>query len=322
MAKRTNIVDFDQARAASRSRRASQAARKGAGRPSNYPQQNENDFETREGSRAPQRSGARPSGSAGQQGRDGRNERPDRQAPPRSRKRQQPRANATGERRSPEPAKGRRPQPIDAREQRRRDRTKARAEKMFDKQFSAEAGQMAEREGDAPRAALYEGKMGSTHRKSARMQRASEAGPVSAKVNPAGWFSKLTVAPRTVRIATAALCAILIGLFLYVPAQQYYKSVREHDRLEAEYAVIAERNQVIDEQNDSLAGDAGMEDAVRQKYGYVVKGDQTAVVTGLSDRTTDSSRDGEQIEANVLSSAVKAPEKWYTPYLDAFFGVS
>jgi len=293
LAKRTNIVDFDQARAASRSRRAQSPARNAA----------------------PQRRDGRDERDA----REGRVERP---AAQRSRKKQQPRAKAADERRSPQSSKNRRPQSGDAREQRRRDRTKARAEKMFEKQFSAEAGQAAEPDGDAPRAALYEGKMGSSHRKSARMQRAFEAGPVSAKLNPAGWFSKLTVAPRTVRIATAVLCVILVGVFLYVPAQQYYKSVREHDRLEAEYAVIAERNQVIDEQNDSLAGDAGMEDAVRQKYGYVVEGDQTAVVTGLSDRTTDSSRDGEQIEANVLSSAVKAPEKWYTPYLDAFFGVS
>ena len=65
-----------------------------------------------------------------------------------------------------------------------------------------------------------------------------------------------------------------------------------------------------------------MEDAARQKYGYVVKGDQTAVVTGLSETATDSSRDGENIEANVLTSSVRAPEEWYTPYLDAFFGVS
>lgn len=234
----------------------------------------------------------------------------------------QPRGRGADDRRNPDAAKGRKPQAADERDQRKRARTKARAEKMFDKQFSAEAAQASASEEGAPRAALYEGQMGSSHRKSARMQRASEAGPVSAKINPAGWFSHINLSTRTVRVATAVLCVILVGVFLYVPAQQYYKSVREHDKLEAEYAVIAERNQVLDEQNDSLAGDAGMEDAAREKYGYVVKGDQTAVVTGLSERTTDSSRDGEQIEANVLSSAVKAPEKWYTPYLDAFFGVS
>mgnify|MGYP007070200066 CR=1 FL=1 len=32
--------------------------------------------------------------------------------------------------------------------------------------------------------------------------------------------------------------------------------------------------------------------------------------------------DNDDIEANILSSTIKAPEEWYTPFLDAFFGVS
>ena len=208
------------------------------------------------------------------------------------------------------------------REQRRRSRTKARAEKMFDRQYAAESSTGSQAAETTPRAALYEGRASSSQRKSARMQRASQAGPVSAKINPAGWFANLSVSPRSLKVATAVLCLVLVGLFLYTPAQQYYQSLREHDKLEAEYAVLAQRNEVLDEQNDSLASNAGLEDAARQKYGYVVKGDQTAVVTGLSETATDSSRDGENIEANVLTSSVRAPEEWYTPYLDAFFGVS
>lgn len=208
------------------------------------------------------------------------------------------------------------------REQRRRSRTKVRAEKMFDRQYAAESSAGSQASETAPRAALYKGRASSSQRRSARMQRASQAGPVSAKINPAGWFANLSVSPRSLKAATVVLCLVLVGVFLYTPAQQYYQSLREHDKLEAEYAVLAQRNEVLDEQNDSLASNAGLEDAARQKYGYVVKGDQTAVVTGLSETATDSSRDGENIEANVLTSSVKAPEEWYTPYLDAFFGVS
>ena len=67
-----------------------------------------------------------------------------------------------------------------------------------------------------------------------------------------------------------------------------------------------------------------MEDAVRQKFGYVKQGDQVAIVSGLSDRVvgTALSANNSDIEANVLSSTVKAPEEWYTPFLDAFFGVA
>ena len=209
---------------------------------------------------------------------------------------------------------------LDPRERRRRERTKARAERMYSKQFSDAPTASAPEEG-APRPALYEGKMGATHRKSARMQRSSSAGPVSAKVNPAGWLASTNITARALKIATAALCAVLVCTFLYVPAKQLYQAQREHDRLAAEYSIIEKRNDTLDVQNDILASDAGMEDAVRQKYGYVKNGEETAVVTGLSDSATDTSRGSNNIEANVLSSSVKASEEWYTPLLDAFFGV-
>ena len=204
---------------------------------------------------------------------------------------------------------------------RRRSRTKAKASRMFEKQFSEDVTQATAVEQDAPRAALYEGKMGSTHRKTARMQRTSTASPVSSKLDPSGWQLPSFVTVRRLKIATAALCLILVGLFLYAPAQQFYQAQREHDRLAAEYSIIDQRNDTLDVQNDILASEAGLEDAVREKYGYVRTGEQVAVVTGLSANTTDTSRDGENIEANVLSSAVRSPEEWYTPLLDAFFNV-
>ena len=313
MARRTNIVDFDQARAASSSRRAQAPAGKGGRRASDGRSASESDGRaqsSRKGTSSSRRNskaaGSRAKGEAQAAKRD--DGRRDRAASANTRANQQSKARGAK-------AEG-------AREQRRRSRNKARADKLFEAQFSASSTSRQEGEGEAPRAAVYEGQVGSSQRKAARMQRSSETGPVTAKINPAGWFSNLNLSPRSVKVVTAVLCVVLTGAFLYVPAQQYYKSVREHDRLEAEYAVIAERNAVLDEQNDMLAGDAGMEDAVRQKYGYVKQGDQTAIVTGLSSRTTDTSRDGETIEANVLSSTVKAPEEWYTPYLDAFFGVS
>ena len=209
------------------------------------------------------------------------------------------------------------------RERRRRQRAKARAGRMYERQFAAEAASAGSAvEDGAPRAALYKGKMGASQRRSARMQRSSSAGPVSAKINPAGWFSNLDITPRTLKIATAVLCFVLVCAFLYMPARQYYQAQRENQRLTVEYSVIEERNEAIDLQNDTLASDAGMEDAVRQKYGYVVQGDQTAIVTGLSSAEGERrAANNDDLEANVLSSTVKAPEEWYTPFLDAFFGV-
>lgn len=205
-----------------------------------------------------------------------------------------------------------------ARQSRSRQRKKARAEKLFAKNYAEDASDATQVEG-APRAAVYEGQIGASQRRAARMQLASQAGPVSAKINPAGWLSGISVSPRRLKAFTVALCLVLAVVFLYTPAQHYYQSVREHDRLVAEYTSIQERNVKLDQQNAALASSAGMEDAVRQKYGYVVAGDETAVVSGLSEAAYESSGDG--VEANVLSSSVKAPEEWYTPFLDALFGV-
>jgi len=108
---------------------------------------------------------------------------------------------------------------------------------------------------------------------------------------------------------------------MYAPAQQYYQAQREHDKLAAEYSAIEDRNKALNEQNDILASDAGMEDAVRQKYGYVKAGEQVANVAGLSDGASESRRDSDNLQANVMSSTVKAPTEWYTPLLDTFFGV-
>lgn len=205
-----------------------------------------------------------------------------------------------------------------AREARSRQRRKERADKLFARQY-ADDGMTADQAEGAPRAALYEGQVGASQRRAARMQRASQAAPFSAKLDPSGWFSGLSMSSRRLKALTAALCLVLAVAFLYTPVQHYYQSVREHDRLVAEYASIQERNANLDAQNEALASNAGMEDAVRQKYGYVVNGDETAVVAGLSDEAYASNGDG--VEANVLSSTVKAPEEWYTPFLDALFGV-
>ena len=210
-----------------------------------------------------------------------------------------------------------------ARERRRRQRAKKRADKMFDRQFAAESSRTADDAGQgAPRAALYKGEMGSSHRRSARMQKSSVAGSPSVKINPAGWFASLNLTPAKLKLGTAVLCVFLVCVFLYPPAQQYYQAQRENSRLTAEYSVIEQRNEALDYQNDTLASNAGMEDAVRQKYGYIVKGEEVAIVSGLSDHVvgTALNADNDDIEANVLSSTVRAPEEWYTPLLDAFFG--
>ena len=204
-----------------------------------------------------------------------------------------------------------------AADKRKRDRLKEKADRLFERQFLPKDKL---REDDGPRAALYKGEMGSRRRRATRMQRTSEAGPSSAKVNPIGWFSNFRLSSGRAKVITIAVCAVLAVAFLYTPVAQYYQSIRENERLQVEYSIVAERNERLDSQNYSLVSDAGLEDAVRQKYGYVIQGDQTARVQGLSD-DEEGTVVGGDIETSVLSSTVKPPEHWYTPVLDVLFGV-
>ena len=334
MAKQPNIIPFEQARTPSSARNSKQARQtrfdeaEGSSRRSAKRSERRDSTADRDSSRASSRRSNRQMAESRETGnrsrRTGRSaaQVDERQSNSKSRRRGNVAVSqevASEEARS---LRSSQDQPRSKREERRRERSKTRAERLFAKQYESDRPATVENDANAPRAALYEGKMGASHRKSTRMQRASSATPQTAKLNPAGWLSNLQVSPRTLKGFTAVLCVVLIAVFLYVPAQQYYQAQREHDRLVAEYAVLEQRNAALNSQNDSLSSNAGMEDAVRQKYGYVVEGDQAGYVVGLSDNATDTSRDSENIEANVLSSAVKAPEEWYTPYLDAFFGVS
>ena len=299
MAKQAKILSFDEAQTASRSRRTRRQVARTSGSGTSANRQ--------------------PSGQAGSRAR-GEDKRPLRMPSSRNDRLAAAAARDRADEAYEDEARPRSaPQAASSRETRRRNRSKARAEKLYAKQY--EGSPAPQQDAQAPRAALYEAKMGSAHRKSARMQRAASAAPQAAKLNPAGWLSNLRISKRALHAGTAVLCLVLVGLFLYTPAQQYYQAQRERDRLAAEYAELVERNESIDTQNAMLASNAGMEDAVRSKYGYIMPGDQTAVVSGLEEGADDRAhRDG--VEANVVSSAVKAPEQWYTPYLDAFFGVS
>ncbi len=216
-------------------------------------------------------------------------------------------------------------------EAKRRQRTKAKAEKMFDRQFGkgsdASAAKAASSAEGAPRAALYKGQMGSSQKRATRMQRGTSLSLPSfspgeaVRQGASRAVESASITTGTVKAITAVLCVVLVCAFLYTPLQQYYTSQREYAKLSAEYASIESRNDALDVQNDILVSDAGVEDTVRQRFGYVKPGESMGVVVGLSENATDGLRGSEKIEANVLSSTVKAPEEWYTPFLDALFGV-
>lgn len=248
----------------------------------------------------------------------------------------------------------------DAREAKRKARRKAKAEKAYAKAYGADSSSSAsgnpQRSADSsgagagseagPRAALYKGKMGSSQKRSSKMQSKAAKGPSSQSIGkpsksgrgaPAasgessimGKVASASASIPKVAISGKGSVAIkrfakplvvlgVIALFavaLYGPAQQYYVQMRETDRLEAEYSAVSQRNDSLQSEIDSLKTDEGVEDRAHEDLGYVMEGDETATVKGI-----EIDDDSEEFSSNVANGSVPAPETWYSPVLDMLFG--
>lgn len=105
---------------------------------------------------------------------------------------------------------------------------------------------------------------------------------------------------------------------VYTPAQQYYQTLRLNDQLEAEYKAIEERNEALGLDLATLSTREGVEARAHEQFGLVQEGEESANVLGL-DYTYDHST---TMMAAIPSGSIEMPEPaWYTPLLDAIFGV-
>lgn len=204
---------------------------------------------------------------------------------------------------------------LSRKEQRKKSRAKSKAERAFTKQFGG-SKQGADVE-TGSRAAVYKGEMGTKHRQAARMQ--NEESP---QASPKRGFSLKSLAslkssPKFLASAIVVACLALSCLFLYPTAQQYYQATRQHDQLVAEYAALEERNDALQSDVASLQTSAGIEDRAHEQFGWVKEGEETANVRGLELEDSGIS----EFRANITPGSVEAPETWYTPFLDALFGV-
>lgn len=205
-------------------------------------------------------------------------------------------------------------------ERKRRKRAKDRAGRMFAEQFGSDDAPSSG-EG-SPRAAVYEGKMGKTARKAARLVPSGKAVAQGLSgFNPAALLSSFFLSRRGVIAAVIFVCLVGSFISIYGPAQQYYQSIRDNDRTQAQYAAIEARSDALEAQNDRLTSDAGVETIAHKDYGWVKQGEQTAKVEGLSDSAYAKEEAGSTITANVAVGNIDYPETWYSPILDKFFGV-
>lgn len=122
---------------------------------------------------------------------------------------------------------------------------------------------------------------------------------------------------RKVLMVTGATLVVLIaaGFLIYPSAQQYYRTLRENERLQAVADALNSRNAQIQQNIDNLNTDEGIEDQART-YGWTKEGENAVNVTNTGEVTATTS-----IPESVDVNAVTAPDTWYSVVLDPFFGV-
>ena len=115
-------------------------------------------------------------------------------------------------------------------------------------------------------------------------------------------------------VAVVLVFAVVCAAILYPVAKPYYTAFRDGQRSEAQIAAVQERNEALEEENESLKTDEGIETQARNDYGYVMEGEESAVVTNVegSSSITD-------VPDQVDVDEICAPQTWYYDILDQVF---
>ena len=122
-------------------------------------------------------------------------------------------------------------------------------------------------------------------------------------------------------LAFMVLMMVVIALafiiyMLYPVARDYYHVWRENGRLEAEYQALLDRNAKIREQVDALKTPEGIEDWVREQFGWVFEGDKAFIITGL-----DIDGNSKGLPTSVEPGSIEVEVIWWMQILDFIFGV-
>lgn len=188
----------------------------------------------------------------------------------------------------------------------------AKAEKAFERTIGAHDRAASQPETSRP--AMYEMRMGSTHRKSANMQNGDKARQSGQRS-----FSLASVMalPRSVsRVLAVAVVTVFAVVLLYPSCASYYQEVRQLQQLQAEYDALQTYNAEMQASIDYLNTDEGIEDYARSELGWIRDDEQTADVEGVE---VTASQDSDALYA-VAEGSVAAPDTWYSSVLDVVFG--
>lgn len=199
-------------------------------------------------------------------------------------------------------------------QKKKRANAKERADRQFDRTYGKADRAKATPEEAGPRAALYKGEMGRSHKRSSESLNKNGRAAKSAKGAAVSESRKGGWKRHLVRLGATVACVAIACAVLYDPARMYYQEIREVARLQAEYDAVVARNDSLQASVDHLSTEAGIADEAREQLGWVSPGENAVNVSGLEGKESG-------FQANVVSDQVKPPETWYSSILDPFFGV-
>ena len=188
-------------------------------------------------------------------------------------------------------------------------------------QFCSKAS-ASDSKNDAPRAAVYAGKIGKNSKRAIKIQAENSpsgslnsASKFARKQNTSSVLEKVSSINIVVKVAFFLVITVaLVCVFCYQPAKICYTQIRNTEKAAAELELVQARNEKLSANVASLKTDEGIEDKAKEDYGYVVKGEGAAHVSGI-----DSGNNSKLLEY-VDSNKVTAPDTALTGVLDAIFG--
>ena len=122
-------------------------------------------------------------------------------------------------------------------------------------------------------------------------------------------------ASKTFRFAIVPVLVIAFAaVIIYPSAKSYYIADRDKQLVEAEYALVQERNQELQDEIDTLKTDEGIENQARAQYGYSYEDENSVVVEGIDNSALE-------LPDQVSASDVKLEENAWTQFCDMIFGL-
>lgn len=121
-------------------------------------------------------------------------------------------------------------------------------------------------------------------------------------------------------VCVVIFCIIFSIVFLYQPAKNFYLSIREQDRLQAQLNIIKQTNANLTNDIETLQSDEGIRQKATESLGLVQQGESIGYVNGLNDESANANS-ASSTSSKLAYKNIKPPKTWYSPFCNFIFNI-